>query len=103
MSEKSLKNQAKMNSLGKVQPKTGEWIKDYVREARKIYRRGNSTYEGMLNILNEKWVPLEVTKEYAKEIAKKIVLWIHEMDETVWLPSDEEIAEKVEELFKSEH
>jgi len=44
----------------------------------------------------------DAKKEIAKEIANKIVLWIHEMDETVWLPCNEDIENKVEELLKEE-
>jgi len=60
---------------------------------------GQCEFEGTENFAG-KWVGLEDIKEMTKEIAKKIVLWIHEMDETVWLPCDEDIENKVEELLK---
>jgi len=50
------------------------------------------------NKLFSRWDVLRLTKKVAKEI----VQWIHEADETALLPDDESIEFKVEELLKQE-
>ena len=58
------------------------------------------SYEDWAKEGEKRWVPEDVLRQkLPSQLANKLFLWLHKMDETAWIPDEEEFEEKIREFL----